>query len=196
MPYGAETCSVLVELDNVPSASAVSAHVRIHMLACAARAPSVRAGAGAAPPRRPTAAATAGHLRPPPRRLLQNAAGRPPALNVAVMNMSSPLTVFLVSNASASRMVLAAFSSLSVPAAADSDAPSDRYCLIVAPRATALGAAPAPHLGPRTLATRRAGCLCRSFRSRETGVKGARRRKPAGPLSGVAVAQLVLPDSD
>jgi hypothetical protein len=139
--YGPETCSILLELDQPPPATALPTHIRLQMLACRSTdssAGSARAVAVPAAPPPPAAAP------PSPRRRLLQASSEPASLLPVVIDMSEPDTVFLASNSSVPRIVLAAFASRSTPAAYDYDPTADRYWLVVAPMTAALGGPLAP----------------------------------------------------
>jgi hypothetical protein len=127
VPYGQETCRMLVEIDHAPSNDLMPPHIGMHMIGCAATEARRVPGEGAAPSRR----------------LLQAAHGAGAgAPSVEVLNMSAvtPAVVFVTTNST--RQVLASQVSLDVPAAYTG--PSPRYWLIAAPESVAIGASLPP----------------------------------------------------
>jgi hypothetical protein len=139
VPYGQDTCQVLVELDHAPSGRALPPHILVHLLSCAAPADKRRK---ARPPATVSSVASTPATPPPPawplRRLLQAAsgsAGAVPAI-LTLANMSAPDTVFIASNSS--RDALATFRS--VPALKADVWTGEQYVLIFAPHSVALGA--------------------------------------------------------
>jgi hypothetical protein len=116
---------MLVEVDHAPSVDEMPPHISMHMLGCTgllnATAARTTTGEGVAPSRR-----------------LQQAAAAAGVPSVDVLNMSTamPEVVFVTTNGTGD--VLAAQVSLAVPP--ELAGPSDRYWLITAPEAAAIGA--------------------------------------------------------
>ena len=132
VPYGQETCRMLVEIDHAPSNNVMPPHISMHMIGCTPRATIPNATA---------ARKATGEDAAPSRRLLQAAGGASAvASSVEVLNMSAmpPEVIFIATNRTGE--VLASLVSLAVPTA--NAGPSPRYWLITAPESVAIGAFP------------------------------------------------------
>jgi hypothetical protein len=143
VPYGQETCRMLIEMDHAPSNEIIPPYTSIHMVGCTPRAaiPNAKAADKATGDGEAAAA--------PSRRLLQAAGGASaitPLVEVLNISAMTPEVVFIATNRTSE--VLATLVTLAVPRAYAG--PSPRHWLITAPESVAIGVF-SPHPPPALL---------------------------------------------